>query len=75
MPQALQRAVQKTLLRHACRDVQHTVDHERREPVRIGKAGLIVTNVNPLYTGRELRLQLQDSGAKLLVSCPVANWH
>ncbi|RZJ53365.1 MAG: long-chain fatty acid--CoA ligase, partial [Acidovorax sp.] len=33
------------------------------------KAGLIVTNVNPLYTGRELRLQLEDSGAKLLLAC------
>ncbi|XDF37881.1 long-chain fatty acid--CoA ligase [Paracidovorax avenae] len=32
------------------------------------KAGLIVTNVNPLYTGRELKLQLQDSGAKLLLA-------
>jgi long-chain acyl-CoA synthetase len=31
------------------------------------KAGLILTNVNPLYTGRELRLQLEDSGAKLLL--------
>ncbi len=31
------------------------------------KAGLIVTNVNPLYTERELRLQLRDSGAKVLV--------
>lgn len=33
------------------------------------KAGLIVTNVNPLYTGRELRLQLEDSGARLLLVC------
>ncbi|AVS90890.1 long-chain fatty acid--CoA ligase [Paracidovorax avenae] len=32
------------------------------------KAGLIVTNVNPLYTERELRLQLQDSGARLLLA-------
>lgn len=31
------------------------------------KAGLIVTNVNPLYTERELRLQLEDSGARLLI--------
>lgn len=44
------------------------------------KAGLIVTNINPLYTERELRHQLVDSGAKLLlasdlflqVSLPVA---
>ncbi len=33
------------------------------------KAGLIVTNVNPLYTARELEAQLTDSGAKLLVAC------
>lgn len=31
------------------------------------RAGLIVTNVNPLYTERELRDQLRDSGAKVLV--------
>lgn len=31
------------------------------------RAGLIITNVNPLYTARELRLQLQDSGAKVLI--------
>ncbi|MCY1357106.1 Long-chain-fatty-acid--CoA ligase [compost metagenome] len=33
------------------------------------KAGLIVTNVNPLYTDRELDGQLADSGAKLLIAC------
>ena len=33
------------------------------------KAGLIVTNVNPLYTARELDMQLVDSNAKLLVAC------
>ena len=32
------------------------------------KAGLIVTNVNPLYTERELRLQLEDSGAQVLLT-------
>jgi long-chain acyl-CoA synthetase len=32
------------------------------------KAGVIVTNVNPLYTEREVELQLRDSGAKLLVA-------
>ena len=31
------------------------------------KAGLIVVNVNPLYTARELGGQLKDSGAKVLV--------
>ncbi len=33
------------------------------------KAGLIVTNVNPLYTPRELETQLTDSSARLLVAC------
>lgn len=32
------------------------------------KAGLIVTNVNPLYTERELDAQLADSGARLLIA-------
>jgi long-chain acyl-CoA synthetase len=32
------------------------------------KAGLIVTNVNPMYTERELRLQLEDSGAQVLLA-------
>ena len=31
------------------------------------RAGLIVVNVNPLYTPRELEHQLQDSGAKTIV--------
>ncbi|WP_096085916.1 AMP-binding protein [Agaribacterium haliotis] len=31
------------------------------------RAGLVIVNVNPLYTGRELKHQLQDSGAKALV--------
>ncbi|HPE58760.1 MAG TPA: AMP-binding protein [Thiolinea sp.] len=31
------------------------------------RAGLIVVNTNPLYTERELRHQLQDSGAKAIV--------
>jgi long-chain acyl-CoA synthetase len=30
------------------------------------RAGLVVVNVNPLYTPRELEYQLKDSGAKLL---------
>jgi len=33
----------------------------------IFRAGLVVVNVNPLYTGRELQHQLQDSGAKCIV--------
>jgi len=31
------------------------------------RAGLVVVNTNPLYTPREVRHQLQDSGAKALV--------
>ena len=31
------------------------------------RAGLIVVNVNPLYTPRELKHQLQDSGAKAII--------
>ncbi len=31
------------------------------------RAGLVVVNVNPLYTARELKHQLQDSGAKAIV--------
>ncbi|MGD8177319.1 AMP-binding protein [Marinimicrobium sp. ARAG 43.8] len=31
------------------------------------RAGLVVVNTNPLYTEREVRHQLQDSGAKALV--------
>jgi long-chain acyl-CoA synthetase len=31
------------------------------------RAGLIIVNVNPLYTARELSHQLQDSGAKAIV--------
>jgi len=31
------------------------------------RAGLVAVNVNPLYTARELRHQLEDSGAKCIV--------
>jgi len=31
------------------------------------RAGLVVVNVNPLYTARELRHQLEDSGARCIV--------
>ncbi|MEO8161924.1 MAG: AMP-binding protein, partial [Arenimonas sp.] len=31
------------------------------------RAGLTVVNTNPMYTGRELRHQLKDSGAKVIV--------
>lgn len=31
------------------------------------KAGLVIVNVNPLYTPRELELQLVDSGAKVIL--------
>src|SRR5215216_2507168 len=33
----------------------------------IRRAGLVVVNVNPLYTPRELEHQLKDSGAKMIV--------
>ena len=33
----------------------------------IFRAGLVVVNVNPLYTARELRHQLEDSGARCIV--------
>ncbi len=33
----------------------------------IFRAGLVVVNVNPLYTARELRHQLRDSGARCVV--------
>ncbi|MEX2259623.1 MAG: AMP-binding protein [Woeseia sp.] len=33
----------------------------------IFRAGLVVVNVNPLYTARELRHQLRDSGARCIV--------
>ena len=31
------------------------------------RAGLVVVNVNPLYTPRELEHQLKDSGAKAII--------
>ncbi|HLU06461.1 MAG TPA: AMP-binding protein [Woeseiaceae bacterium] len=31
------------------------------------RAGLVVVNVNPLYTGRELKHQLADSGARCII--------
>ncbi|HEX6259726.1 MAG TPA: AMP-binding protein [Woeseiaceae bacterium] len=33
----------------------------------IFRAGLVVVNVNPLYTGRELKHQLADSGARCII--------
>ncbi|MEN9457079.1 MAG: long-chain-fatty-acid--CoA ligase [Neisseriaceae bacterium] len=33
------------------------------------RAGLIVVNVNPLYTARELQHQLTDSGAQVILIC------
>jgi long-chain acyl-CoA synthetase len=33
----------------------------------IFRAGLVVVNVNPLYTGRELKHQLKDSGSRCIV--------
>jgi long-chain acyl-CoA synthetase len=31
------------------------------------RAGIVIVNTNPLYTGKELQYQLKDSGAKVLV--------
>ncbi|MGV6871747.1 AMP-binding protein [Pseudochelatococcus sp. B33] len=36
------------------------------------RAGLVVTNVNPLYTARELKSQLVDSGAEVIVVSSLA---
>ncbi len=36
------------------------------------RAGMVVVNVNPLYTGRELEYQLIDSGARAIVVCDTA---
>jgi long-chain acyl-CoA synthetase len=33
----------------------------------VNRAGAVIVNVNPLYTARELRGQLQDSGAETLI--------
>lgn len=33
------------------------------------RAGLVVVNVNPLYTARELQHQLSDSGAQVILIC------
>ena len=33
----------------------------------IFRAGLVVVNVNPLYTARELEHQLKDSGARCII--------
>lgn len=35
------------------------------------KAGAIVSNVNPLYTARELNHQLEDCGARVLITAPI----
>ncbi len=36
------------------------------------RAGLVVTNVNPLYTARELKSQLVDSGAEVIIVSSLA---
>lgn len=36
------------------------------------RAGMVVTNVNPLYTARELKYQLIDSGAEVIVVSSLA---
>jgi long-chain acyl-CoA synthetase len=39
------------------------------------RIGGIVVNVNPLYTERELRHLLEDSGAEIIATCDVAEFH
>ena len=36
------------------------------------RAGMVIVNVNPLYTARELEYQLIDSGARAIVICDTA---
>jgi len=36
------------------------------------RAGMVIVNVNPLYTARELEYQLIDSGARAIVICDMA---
>jgi acyl-CoA synthetase (AMP-forming)/AMP-acid ligase II len=36
----------------------------------VAMAGWVVTTINPAYAGAEVRAQLQDSGARLLVTIP-----
>ena len=36
-------------------------------PIAVLRAGMVVTNVNPLYTPRELKHQLNDAGAKAII--------
>jgi len=36
------------------------------------RAGMVIVNVNPLYTARELEYQLIDSGARAIVICETA---
>lgn len=39
------------------------------------KAGLVIVNINPLYTSRELLLQLKDSGAVAILIWEYATYH
>ena len=75
------RQLDETSMQFACY-LQQTLGLERGERVAvmlpnilqypiamcgIFRAGLVVVNVNPLYTARELEHQLSDSGAKCIV--------
>ena len=39
------------------------------------RIGAVVVNINPLYTAREIRHLLEDSGATMVATCDVAEFH
>ncbi len=39
------------------------------------RIGAVVVNINPLYTAREIRHLIQDSGATVIATCDVAELH
>jgi long-chain acyl-CoA synthetase len=39
------------------------------------RIGAVVVNINPLYTEREIRHLLEDSGATMIATCDVAEYH
>jgi long-chain acyl-CoA synthetase len=39
------------------------------------RIGAVVVNINPLYTAREIKHLLEDSGATMVATCDVAEYH
>jgi long-chain acyl-CoA synthetase len=39
------------------------------------RIGAVVVNINPLYTAREIRNLIEDSGATVIATCDVAEFH